>query len=188
MFKVITDVTTEPVTLAEARLHLKLLESNETTEDSLITAWITAAREKAEQYTGRALAPKTLEMAFDEFPAYSFDLDMSPVSSVTSIKYTDNDGVEQTVDSGDYALSTYGLENIIAPAYDFTWPTARAQRDAVRVRYATGYSTVPKSVKSALLLMIAWLFEHRGEESAPHEIQPAAARALLDSIRIVRMS
>jgi len=46
-FKVITPPT-EPVTLAEARLHLRVTD---TAEDALIGVWITAAREVCEYYT-----------------------------------------------------------------------------------------------------------------------------------------
>lgn len=66
MYKVITAPTPEPVTLAEARLQIKA--DSDTTEDTLITGWIKSARKIAEQYTGRALAPQTLEMALDCFP------------------------------------------------------------------------------------------------------------------------
>jgi hypothetical protein len=70
-FKVVTAVSTEPVLLAEARLQIKA--EQRTSEDTLITAWITAARELAEQYTGRALAPVALEAALDCFPGYEND-------------------------------------------------------------------------------------------------------------------
>jgi uncharacterized phiE125 gp8 family phage protein len=183
MFKVITDVATEPVTLAEARLQIKAV-SGITTEDTLISEWITTAREIAEQYTGRSLAPKTLEMVLDAFPGGNIVLDAGPVTSVTSVKYTDYDGVEQTVSASDYALSAYGLSDVVALAYGETWPAARAQRDAVRIRYVTGYSSAPKAVKSAIRLMVGWMNEHRGDEMDPHDIQPPAAKALLDSVKV----
>jgi len=91
-FKVVTPVATEPVTLAEARLQCKV-DADDTTHDALITGLITAAREFAEHYTGRALAPQTLEAALDAFTDDDYiDLPMPPVSSVTSIKYTDTAG------------------------------------------------------------------------------------------------
>lgn len=183
MFKVITDVATEPVTLAEARLQIKAV-SGITTEDTLISEWITTAREIAEQYTGRALAPKTLELALDAFPGGDIVLDAGPVTSVTHIKYTDAGGVEQTVSASDYALSTYGLSDVVALAYNATWPTARDVRDAVRVRYVTGYATPPKAVKSAIRLMVAWMNEHRGDEMDPHDIQPPSAKSLLDTVAV----
>jgi uncharacterized phiE125 gp8 family phage protein len=189
--KVITAVTTEPVTLAEARLQIKA--DSDTTEDTLITAWITAAREAAEHYAGRALAPQTLEMPLDAFPVDTISLEMPPVASITHIKYTDVDGVEQTVDSADYALSTYGASREVSLTYDSEWPDTRDIRDAVRVRYLTGYAATgagagfavcPKAAKAAILLMVAWLNENRGDSIQPDDIQPPAAKSLLNTIKI----
>jgi uncharacterized phiE125 gp8 family phage protein len=153
-FKVITAATPEPVTLAEARLQCKA-DSDNTSHDAVLTSLITASREFAEHYTGLALAPVTLEAALDEFPCDDWiDLPMPPVASVTHIKYTDTAGAEQTLDSGDYALSTYELSRRVNLAYGATWPSTQDVADAVRVRFVTGYTTVPKAVKAALLLHI----------------------------------
>lgn len=48
----------EPVTLAEMKLHLRTYASD-TSEDALISSLITAAREWAENFTGRALVDQT---------------------------------------------------------------------------------------------------------------------------------
>lgn len=48
----------EPVTLAEMKLHLRTF-GTDTTEDDKITGLIVAAREWAEDYTGRALVDQT---------------------------------------------------------------------------------------------------------------------------------
>lgn len=186
MYKVITAIATEPVTLAEARLQIKA-DDSVTVEDSLITAWIVAVREVAESYTGLALAPQTLEMALSRFPVYEndcIDLDMPPVASITTIKYTDTAGVEQTISSGAYALSTYGASRRVAPTFGNYWPVTQDIPDAVRIRYVTGYTTAPKAVKAALLLMIAWLNENRGNAMSPDDIQPPAAKSLLNTVKI----
>lgn len=179
-YKVTTAVAVEPLLLAEARLHIK---ADGTTEDALITAWITAARELAEHHTGCALAPQTLEMALDSFPD-AIDLDMPPVASVTSLKYTDLAGVEQTVGAASYVLSLYGAARRITPAFGFVWPATQDTANAVRVRYVTGYAVAPKAVKAALQLMVAWFNEHRGSEMDPDDIQPPAAKALLGTVKL----
>lgn len=155
-FKVVTAVSTEPVALAEARLQCKI-DSDDTTHDTLITSLITAAREFAEHYTGRALAPQTLEMALDDFPIddeEAIELAMPPVATITSVKYTDDAGAEQTMDSADYALSLYGEARRLSLTYGSLWPVTQDIPDAVRIRYVTGYTTAPKAVKAAILLHV----------------------------------
>lgn len=188
MYKVITPATVEPVTLQEAKLHCKIitdvLDVAEYAEDSLITAWIASARAVAEHYTGRSLAAQTLEMALHCFPEAGFDLDAPPVTSVTSIKYTDVNGAEQTVSPSLYTLSSYGDARRVELTYDSEWPDTRDQPEAVRVRYVTGYATTPPAVKAALQLMVGWFNEHRGSEMDPNDIQPPAAKALLNTVKI----
>lgn len=183
-FKVVTPVATEPVLLAEARLHIKA--DSDTTEDTLITAWITAAREIAEHYTGRALASQTLEAALDCFPEYEdvIELPMPPVATISSVKYTDTAGTEQTIAGSAYALSPYGLSNRLAPTFNNYWPTTQDIPDAVRIRYVTGYTTSPKAVKAAILLMLAWFNENRGDAMSADDIQPPAAKALLNTVKV----
>lgn len=191
-FKVITAVATEPVSLAEARLHIKA--DSDTSEDTLISAWITAAREIAEHYTGRAMAQQTLEAVLDAFPCEEYiDLPRPPVASVTSIKYDDEDGTEQTLSTDDYSLSTYAESRRINLAADAEWPATEDAADSVRIRFVTGYAAVgagagfaacPKAVKSAILLMVAWMNENRGSEMNPDDIQPPAAKSLLKTVKL----
>jgi hypothetical protein len=174
-YKVTTAVTVEPVTLAEARLQCKLTADDSTSEDTLITAWITAMREVAEHYTGRAVAPQTLTMGLVEF-----------------LKYTDTAGMEQTISASAYSLSTYGDSRRVAPTYGNYWPTTQDIPDAVRILYVTGYgapsagagfAACPKAAKQAILLMVAWLHANRGDSIQPDDIQPPAAKSLLNTIK-----
>ena len=98
--KLITAPTVEPVTLAEAKLQCRE-DGNE--NDARITGMISGARHLAEQKTGRAMAPQTWELSADCFPA-EFTLPMPPVVAVTSVKYTDEAGAEQTIDPANYKV------------------------------------------------------------------------------------
>jgi uncharacterized phiE125 gp8 family phage protein len=180
-FKVVTPVASEPVTLAEARLQCKV-DSDDTTHDAVLTALITAAREFAEHYTGRALAPQTLEGALDAFPSESFiDLPMPPVASVTSVLYTDTASAEQTF--SDYSLSTYDARRINLAA-DAEWPSTQAVADAVRIRFVTGYTTAPKAVKAALLLHIEIESPLNPHSPAERAMKERARDSLLDLVKV----
>ena len=196
---IITAVTAEPISLAEARLQCKV-DSDDTTHDAVLSALITAAREFAEHYTGRALAPQTLELALPSFPTViphpifdhpaftagdlSITLSMPPVSSITHIKYTDTAGVEQTIAGSAYALSTYGDSRTIAPTYGNYWPTTRAIPDAVRVRYVTGYTQLPKAVKAALLLHVELESPLNPHTPAERESLEKARDSLLNTVKV----
>jgi len=183
MFKVITAVGTEPVTLTEAKLQCKVDTSD---DDALITALITAAREYCEHYTRRAFASLTVEMVLDEFPADdTIMLDHSPVTSITHIKYNDSAGDEQTITGSEYALDEYGDANRVVLDYGISWPLAQDIPNAVRIRYVAGWTTLPFAAEAAVKLLIAHLYKNRSAttEKALSEV-PIGVDALLNTIKI----
>jgi uncharacterized phiE125 gp8 family phage protein len=160
--KLITPPSTYPVTLAEAKLHCRVDIAD---DDALITAFITAATETAEQKTGRAIMSQTWELTLDAFPD-TLELTRVPVQSITSVKYYDTAGVQQTVSNTLYALDAtddFGFAHI-SPVYAGVWPTTRDQINAVAVRYVAGYAdaaSVPQSIKNWILLMVSTMYEPR---------------------------
>ena len=112
--KLITDGQVEPITLEEARLHLRLDTSGSPPshpDDSLVTVLITVARQSAEAYLGRSLVQQTYELALDRFPnpddvTEAINLQVWPVRSITSVQYQDEDDASQTVDAADYVFDT----------------------------------------------------------------------------------
>lgn len=164
--KLITAPSTYPVTLAEAKLHCRVDIAD---DDTLITALITAATEMAEQKTGRAIMTQTLELTLDAFPD-AFELTRVPVQSVTSVKYYDTTGAQQTLSNTLYALDAaddFGFAHI-SPVYAGVWPDTRDQINAVAVRYVAGYAdaaSVPQSIKNWILLMVSTMYENRETEA-----------------------
>lgn len=195
--KVITAVTVEAITLAEARLQCKV-DSDDTSHDAVLTSLITAAREFAEHYTGVALAQVTIEEALDCFPTTldgTICLPKPPVASITHIKYTDTAGVEQTVSSGDYALSSYGTPRRVAPTFGKYWPSTQDIPDAVRIRYVTGYAATghsatgefaacPKAAKAAMLLHIEIESPLNPLTPSERENMERARDALLNTVKV----
>lgn len=182
--KLITAPDSEPVTLTEAKAHLRV---DGTDDDTLISALIVAARQGAEHSTGRALMPQTWELALDEFED-EIDLPNPPLISVTSVKYTDSDGVEQTIDAADYQVDSHSAPARLLPAYGLEWPTSREQANAVLVRYQAGYAdaaSVPQEIKAWMLLRVGLLYENRESVAAGVTLSelPHVDR-LLDAYRV----
>lgn len=161
--RLVTPAASAAVSLAEAKAQLRV---DSTDEDTLITSLVVAATDMAEQQTRRAIMPQTWELALDAFPT-KFELTRVPVSSITSVKYTDYTGVEQTLDPSAYVLDTsddYGYA-YVRPAYGTEWPSAR---DGVKVRYVAGYANaaaVPEPIKQWIKLMVSTMFDNRETES-----------------------
>ena len=163
--KVITAPAAEPLTLAEAKAHLRV---DGIDEDGYITALIVAARQGAESITGRALMAQTLELAMDAFPG-QIVIPRPPLASVTSITYVDESGVTQTLAPSAYAVNSHAQPAMVDPAYGTTWPATRSQANAVLVRYVAGYAAaadVPQEIKQWMLLRIGMLFENRESVAA----------------------
>lgn len=186
--KLITPATALAVSLADAKLHLRVDGSD---EDGLITACILAATEAAEQATGRSILPQTWELTLDAFPA-AFELTRVPAASVASIQYVDADGMQQTLGSARYTLNNandFGPA-IVVPAYGDAWPSARSQVNAAALRYVAGWpdaASVPDSIKSWIKLQVGAMYDNRQAEGAVQTHPLGFADRLLDRYKMWSM-
>lgn len=184
----VTGPAAEPVTLEEAKLHLRV-ELDFPNDDALIRAFITAAREAIENETGRTLVTSSWRGTLDSFPCSDWiDVPKPPLQSVSSITYVDNAGAVQTWASSKYLVDTptgaTSQRGRIGLAFGETWPVTQAQLNAVTIDFVAGYgaaSVVPSAIKAALLLYVGALYEHREEQVAGVTVVqlPVGAKNLL---------
>lgn len=140
-YRLITPAAAEPISLAEAKLHLRVEEDFED-DDTLISSLITAARKYTEDISSSIFLPQTWRLTLDAFPCRNYEeitLRKRPVSEVVSIKYIDQEGVQQTLDPALYQVDNSGFLARIRPAYNQFWPYARCQLNAVEVTFVAGY-------------------------------------------------
>ena len=167
--EVVTGPTEEPVTLQEAKDHLRV---DVASDDTLVQRLIADAREWAERFTRRALVTQTWRLWLDEFPdgpgtyGPAIVLPGGKVQSVSSVKYIDAAGVLQTLAGAEYALVAKDPQKPaqLVPAYGKAWPGTRGEPNAVQVEYVTGYgaaAAVPAIVRQAILLHVGWHYENR---------------------------
>lgn len=178
-WSVTTPPVGEPVTLAEAKLHLRA--DSDTAEDTLITALIQSAREHVEAVTERALMPQTWTERQDSFPAV-LALRGGAVSAVASVKYVDADGVQQTLDPAAYLTDLTTEPATVRPAYGTQWPLTRQQPGAVVVQYSVGYAdadSVPAALKAAILLIVGDLYANREASIDAKMVENRAVTRLL---------
>ena len=161
--KIVSPPEVEPVSLAEAKAHLRL---DSDSDDAYVTALITAARERVELFLRRALITQTLEYTIDGFPRGEIDLPRPPLQLVEWIKYVDTAGVLQTLAADTYVVDASSNEiGRIALALNQYWPITRSSINSVVIRLVAGYGdsagVVPQAVRHGILIEIANLYENR---------------------------
>lgn len=160
---VVTPPASEPVSLEEAKHHCRV-ETD--ADDDYIETLITVARRTAETYTQRYLITQTLDARFEEWPLAGdcFYLPGPPTTSVTSVKYIDVDGVEQTWSSAQYQTDIYSEPARVIVRSAYSYPILDDVLAPITVRYVSGYANaaaVPETIKQGMLLMIGEWYKHR---------------------------
>jgi uncharacterized phiE125 gp8 family phage protein len=173
----------EPITLAEARQYLGIAQTSDTSRDAIISTHITSARVWAEQYTRRAFITQTLELFLNSFDDAIYLV--KPVQSVTSVKYYDEAGTLQTVNSANYLVEPIsGTITIKSPN---SWPSVRLGMNQVIVEYVTGYglaAAVPSDIKTALKFLVGhWERYQTSMEGGVLTTVPYAVEQLLSNYK-----
>lgn len=150
--QLITAPTAEPVALAEAKNYRRI---DDTADDSLVTALISAAREAAETITQNQLVAARYQLILDAFPGpslmgvpygkpfglppHAILIPKTPVIQVVSITYLDYTGVSQTMPSTDYVVDLSTEPARITPVFGKIWPIPLPQIGSVQVTFDAGY-------------------------------------------------
>lgn len=159
-----------PVTLAEAKAHLRVTSG---AEDALITALIAAATDHLDGWSGvlaRALVTQTWKLWLDEWPVDdAIQIPLGPLQSVASVTYLHPDsGVATAVDAASYVVDTVSADGWVVPAAGFAWPTPKDAINAVEVTFVCGHglaADVPPALKAAILLLVGDLYANREGQS-----------------------
>lgn len=149
-----------------------------TDHDPLLQHTITEARQWAEENElQRALITTTVTDKFRLFIG-QLELRWSPVPSITSVSYIDNDGVSQTLADSVYELGDHLGIAVCRLKFNQQWPTTRDQEDAVTIIYKAGYGDdrddVPIAIRNALKAYAIY----RYDGSVDEELLTAARRLL----------
>lgn len=194
----------EPVSLAEAKLHLRVDFPD---DDALIVSLIAAARMAAETLTGRQLVTARWKLVLDSFPGpsligvpagrsfslpgHAILLPKCPLQSVVSLQYLDMASATQTMPATDYTVDAACEPARITPVFGKIWPIPLPQIGAVWVTFDAGYGTatsVPPGIKSWIKLRVGSLYAHREEVAVMTrgKVEPLPfLDGLLDPYRVV---
>lgn len=190
------------LTLDYAKKHIRALGD---VDDDLTLVRINAAASYFEEQTGRQLITATREAWLDGFPFVGLtgwdagiELPRPPLRSIVDVLYVNENG--DTVSFNDGASPATNYFTMWAPAGDYcqrgwvlpnygvTWPTARLQRGAVRIRYTCGYgdtaSDIPPLVRGILCYLVAHFdtFPSATRDGSVTTV-PLGAQAMMDGFK-----
>lgn len=134
----VTGPAAEPVSLADAKNHCKVEVA---ADDGLLGALIVAARDQVETITRRQLVTATWKVTHDAFPAGDLVPPHAPLVSVSSVVYTDQDGVSRTLASSAYQVVSDEEPGRVVELTGFGWPQTDDVPGAVALTYIAGHAT-----------------------------------------------
>lgn len=179
----------EPVTLDEAKIHLRV-ELTDTEEDTLIESLITAARKRFENDTNRQLYQATINQYFDKWPDSGIIyFPRYPVTAVTSLSYFDTDGTLQTWAADNYNVDMVSQPGRIQRKNGVSFPSLDKRINAVNISLSAGHATqssISRLHKQAILLLIGHWFENRQNVVTGTQVNdvPGTYESIAESERI----
>ena len=192
------------VTLEDAKDQM-YVDHND--DDAYIKTLINLAERAVETCTDIYLGTQTFTLYLDFFPNYlntdnfidSYSNPYSrhlsamsnqiikilnnPVQSITTVKYIDVDGVQQTLAASEYKIDINSQPARLVPAYGKDWPSTRDEINAVEIQFICGYATladlgtVKPMIAHAVKLLVAEWYENREAaqdiklEEIPHGVK-----------------
>ena len=181
----------EPISLAEAKAHLRIDASD---EDSLLSSLITAGRIFVERTLSLALITETWSFYLDGWPrSGTIALPIQPVQAVTAVKAFDPDDSPTIVNSDTYSVDVLSEPARLVLSAGAVQLSPARLLNAFEVAFTTGFgdeaTDVPAPIRHALKLLVAHWFEHREPvvlSELPQEV-PARVAGLLLPYRRVRL-
>ena len=202
--------TAEPISLLEAKHHLRIDHTN---EDAYITDLISSARRAIEEYLNAALIQQSYSWRLNRFPGTwgggpwwdnpgaglssasgvrrFVRAPRGPLLSVTSITTFDEADAPTLWDASNYYVAT--SEDRIYRRAATAWPRPGRVAEGIEIIYDAGFGSsaadVPNAITQGLLELMASYYVNRagaGERGAG--APPAIVRSILDPFRRRRLA
>jgi uncharacterized phiE125 gp8 family phage protein len=181
----------EPVSLAEAKLHLRIDHAD---EDALVQSLIQAARAHLELVLSRAFITQGWRYLRDAWPeARELRLPLSPVQSVASVIVHAADGSTATLDPASLVLDGADSQSRLVLAASAARPMPGRAANGLEINFTAGHGAaaadVPAALRHAILLLVAHWYESRMpvEVGSPAEPLPMMVADLIGPYRRKRL-
>ena len=168
-----------PVTLAEVKASARVTHSY---QDTMLTSLILAAVEAIEDDCNRAIITQTWKLTAD----YLSDtiIPRPPLQSISSIKYINENGEQQTLASTVYQVDTAHEPGKVSTLPGQMWAmTGIGYKNAVEVTFIAGYgltsASVPEKIRQAIIALVVHWYD-----KGISEVIPDGIRRALDNYRV----
>ena len=180
----------EPVSLAEAKAHLRLDADD---EDAWLAAAITAARVHVEAKTRRVLVEQGWRIYLDAWPKQRIvAVPIAPLITVDAVTVYDPAGDPIVVDPADYEADTVSVPGRLFLSSPVPVLVGRAV-NGIEIDVTAGYGPtsidVPAPLRQAIMMLTAHWYEHRGAvgHDLAADVPPLGFDALIAPYRVLTL-
>ena len=187
---IITGPALEPVSVAEAKAHLRIDGED---DDAYLTAAIVSARVHVEALTRRMLIEQSWRVYFDTWPRKRIvTIPVAPLIGVETVTVYDADGEPVVVDPDDYvadAIACPGRLILLSPVPATVGRAVNGIEIDVTAGYGASSVDVPSPLRQAIMMLVAHWYEHRGAvgHDLAGEVPPHGFHALIAPYRILTL-
>jgi uncharacterized phiE125 gp8 family phage protein len=183
----VTPPTIEPVTLVEAKAHLRVGHAD---EDALIGTLISAARRHVEARTGLFLIEQGWTCFRDDWPDDGvIELPLAPLLAVGELATFDEADVKTVIDPDHYLVDGTSRPPRLVLRGSRVWTRPERIANGIAVAVTAGFgpteTDVPEPLRQAILILVAHWFDHRGDGRPPSP--PLTVETLVKQFREMRL-
>ena len=178
-----TPPATEPVTLSEAKAHLRVTHGD---DDVYIGTLIKTARGSIEAQTGLGLVPQAWSVFLDDWPDNGvIELPLAPVLDIADIKTYGDDDTSAIIDPAHYYEDKISRPARIILRGSRSWVRPGRQANGIEILLTIGFTNVPEPLREAVLQLVGHWYGTRGDETADEK--PLGLAQLIQPYRELRV-
>ena len=165
----LTPPAVEPVSLAEAKAHLRVGHAD---DDQFIATLIAAASRQVGAQTGLALIEQQWTVFRDDWPENGvFELPYAPLTAVEELASFGDDDTKAVIDPAHYYIDAASRPPRLLLRGSRIWARPGRIGNGIAATVTVGFGAagidVPEPLRQAMLVLMAHWYEHRGNANPP---------------------